>query len=325
MCDDALSELSRLAEQFPHQVTTIDIDGDDELQRKYGFEIPVIEIGPYTLKAPIDKEALAITLAAASERKQQLEELQDPVYLDKVKRGSIWSKADGIALWIAQHYMAIINVVVALYVGLPFLAPTFMKAGIQTPAIVIYKAYGVVCHQLGYRSFYLFGEQMVYPRAIVAGDSLKSFQQATGLGEDNSAESIFAAREYIGNEQVGYKVALCERDIAIYLGILTFCLLFTWLRMRIPGVPWYIWVLIGLVPLGFDGVSQIISQPPFNLLPYRESTPILRVLTGASFGFFTAWFGLPSVEESMAQTRVVLTAKKLRFQKREHSATGERD
>lgn len=323
LCDDALLELSRLADRYPHRVISIDIDTDDELQRKYGLEIPVIEIGPYTLKAPIEKEALAVTLSAAFDRKQQLEEIQDPDYVERVKRGSIWSKADGIALWISRHYMAFLIFVVGLYVGLPFLAPIFMKAGVNAPAYLIYKMYGIVCHQLGYRSFYLFGEQVFYPREIATGGQVKSFQEATGLPEDNSAESIFSARQFIGNNRVGYKVALCERDVAIYAGILIFSILFSWLRNRIPEMPWYIWILVGLVPIGLDGVSQIISQPPFSLIPYRESTPLLRVVTGGLFGFFTAWFGLPSVEESMAQTRSILTSKKIRLQKWEASPTGE--
>ncbi len=56
----------------------------------------------------------------------------------------------------------------------------------------------------------------------------------------------------------------------------------------------------GTWTIGLDGFSQLLSQ--FDqltlewLLP-RESTPLLRVLTGAMFGWFTAWFGIPSIEE----------------------------
>jgi hypothetical protein len=31
--------------------------------------------------------------------------------------------------------------------------------------------------------------------------------------------------------------------------------------------------------------------------------PLFRVLTGALFGFMTAWFAYPAIEESMAETR----------------------
>jgi len=52
--------------------------------------------------------------------------------------------------------------------------------------------------------------------------------------------------------------------------------------------------------------SQIPIQAIASVLPYRESTPFLRVLTGFLFGFGTAWFGLPYVEQSMRETRDLL-------------------
>jgi len=45
-------------------------------------------------------------------------------------------------------------------------------------------------------------------------------------------------------------------------------------------------------------------------IPVRESTPFLRVLTGGLFGFATAWFGYPYVEESVQETRKDLQKKK---------------
>ena len=58
-----------------------------------------------------------------------------------------------------------------------------------------------------------------------------------------------------------------------------------------------------------DGFSQLISQLPYNLLPFRESTPFLRTLTGVLFGFSTAWFGYPYVEESMKESTQYLQRK----------------
>jgi uncharacterized membrane protein len=83
----------------------------------------------------------------------------------------------------------------------------------------------------------------------------------------------------------------------------------------LPPLSWILWMLIGLVPIGIDGVSQLLSQPPFNFFPYRESTPYLRILTGFLFGFTTAWFGYPLLEESMADTRKILAIKRLRVKK----------
>jgi uncharacterized membrane protein len=112
---------------------------------------------------------------------------------------------------------------------------------------------------------------------------------------------------------MGYKIALCQRDIAIYGGILLFGLLFSVTGMRLKSIPWYLWLALAIVPIGLDGLSQLLSQPPLGFFPFRESTPFLRVLTGFLFGFFTAWFGYPMVEETMRDTRQLMEDKRRRF------------
>jgi uncharacterized membrane protein len=74
-----------------------------------------------------------------------------------------------------------------------------------------------------------------------------------------------------------------------------------------------------MLPIGLDGFSQLLSQPPLNFFPYRESTPFFRSLTGFLFGFTTAWFGYPMVEESMAEARQVLAAKLRRIDRQEYA------
>jgi uncharacterized membrane protein len=82
---------------------------------------------------------------------------------------------------------------------------------------------------------------------------------------------------------------------------------------RLKSLHWIAWLAIGIAPIGLDGFSQLFSQLNLTFLstlfPYRESTPFLRVLTGALFGFSTAWFGLPYMEESMRETRELLIRK----------------
>ena len=147
--------------------------------------------------------------------------------------------------------------------------------------------------------------------------------EATGLSEDNSDAALIAAREFIGGVAVGYKVALCERDVAIYGSILLFGLLYGATRRRIPPLPWYLWILFGLLPVAIDGVSQLVSQLPVALLPFRESTPFLRVLTGSMFGFFTAWFGLPLLDQAMQDTQEMLEYKYRRLGAVEITPAGE--
>jgi uncharacterized membrane protein len=138
---------------------------------------------------------------------------------------------------------------------------------------------------------------------------LLSLDQATGLEEASTADALLAASRFVGNEVVGYKVALCERDMAIYGSILLFGIVFALTGRRLKSLPWYIWILVGLVPIGLDGLSQLLSQPPFGFWAVRESTPYLRVITGFLFGFTTAWFGYPLVEQAMADSRELMAAK----------------
>jgi uncharacterized membrane protein len=110
---------------------------------------------------------------------------------------------------------------------------------------------------------------------------------------------------------VGYKVALCERDVAIYGSLALFAILFMLSGRKIKPLPWYLWVVFGLIPIGVDGLSQlpsVIQQLP-DWLIMRESTPVLRTLTGMLFGLTTAWYLFPTIEESMREARQMLTRK----------------
>ncbi|HJR80520.1 MAG TPA: DUF2085 domain-containing protein [Anaerolineales bacterium] len=308
-CEQAKADLESIQEKYPHRLVEIDIDTDPALQKRYLAEIPVVEVGPYALKAPFDKQKLMMTLGAAGDRRGQLDKLGRPDYHDRLRRGQEISSADRTMAWISRHYLAVINFFMLLYFGLPILAPMFMKAGVPLPANVIYTIYKPLCHQFGFRSFFLFGEQPYYPLAEAEVAGVKTFEQVTGFQDlDNpGAFSRFQARQFIGNDTVGYKMALCERDIAIYGSIFLFGVLYSVTGRRLRPLHWTLWVLIGMAPIGLDGFSQLFSQMNWDwlasIVPYRESTPFLRTLTGALFGFTTAWFAYPYMEESMAETR----------------------
>ena len=315
LCDEVKAELSQLQAQYPHRLVEVDIDSDAALVENFGLEIPVVEVGPFRLRAPITRQKLQMTLGAASDRKNQLEQIGDPEYLMRIKKGKKVTTGDRISYWIARRYLLLLNLFMLFYVGLPFLAPTLMKLGATLPAKAIYRIYSPLCHQFGFRSFFLYGEQAFYPLAEANITGVKTFEQATGIPnlEDPYSYTRLDARNYIGNDTVGYKVALCERDVAIYLAILIFGIIFGLSGRRIKPLHWALWLLIGIAPIGLDGFSQLFSQ--FNwhwlatALPYRESTPFLRVLTGALFGFATAWFAYPNIEESMNETRQYYSKK----------------
>ena len=299
LCDDAIQDLMDFQSVVEHQLKIIHIDGDQELEKKYTLDIPVIEVGPYRLKAPFTAQDIEITLRAAVEREKSIADIDKKVAASEASIPVKITKADRFSNWISRHYMLLLNGLVVIYIGLPFLAPLMMSAGYTRPATTIYRFYGLVCHQLAFRSWFIFGDQPAYPREAAGVDNLIPFGLATGLSEGDE----LAARQFVGNPEVGYKVALCERDVAIYGGILIFGLIFSLTGRKIKPLPWYLWLLVGILPIAIDGFSQLLSQPPLNFFPYRESTPLLRTITGFLFGFTTAWFGYPIVEESMADVR----------------------
>jgi len=312
LCDETKDLLEKLRVDLPHQLLEIDIESSPALAKEYGLSIPVVVVGPFRLSSPIGEQELRITLAAARDRERHIQMVENSPKLRELRERGIWTKADDVSNWFSKHYIWVFNLAVVLYLGLAFLAPVLMKAGLQTPANWIYKGYSLVCHQLAFRSFFLFGEQIVYPRADANLSGLLTFEAATGLSESANAADMFAARDFVGNATLGYKIALCQRDVMIYLSILTFGVLFALTRYRIPALPWYLWLVIGIAPIALDGFSQLFSQPPLNFLPLRESTPQLRSLTGFLFGFATAWFGYPIVEESMRETRDIYANKWVR-------------
>jgi len=309
LCEQAKADLASLQEKHPHRLVEIDIDSDPILQKAYLVEIPVIEVGPYVLKSPFDKQKLAMTLGAAVDRRGQLDRLGREDHHDRVRRGQSISGGDRFMYWISRHYLALLNAFMFLYFGLAMLAPVLMKAGATVPATVLYTIYKPLCHQFGFRSFFLFGEQTYYPLKEAGITNVLTFDEVTGFQDlhNPAASSRLQARQFTGNDEVGYKMALCERDIAIYSAIFLFGVVYAATNRRIKPLHWIWWVLIGLGPIGLDGFSQLFSQMDWSflasILPYRESTPFLRLFTGGLFGLATAWFAYPYMEESFSETR----------------------
>ena len=304
LCEKAVEDLSSLQSQFPHRLVQIDVEKEGVYE--YLEQIPVLETGPYKITAPFDKKKLQMTLGAAQDRQVQLEEMGLPSHKKRLERGKTFTVADKFFYWLSRRYMVLFNLFAFLYVGLAFLAPVLMAYGNTLSANAIYSVYGRLCHQLAYRSWFLFGEQAAYPREIADIDRLITYEEATGL----DPYDVEAAFKFKGNETVGYKAALCQRDVAIYGAILLFGLIFGLTKRRIRMLPFVAWVVLGIVPIGLDGVSQIISQLPWEILPVRESTPLLRTITGSLFGFSTAWFSYPVIEEAMTETRKILSVKR---------------
>jgi uncharacterized membrane protein len=300
---EAEENLASLQEEYPHRLIKIDIE--EKNLPEYIEKIPVIEVGPYRIQAPLDVKAIRMTLGAAQDRVNQLEKINLESHQRRIERGRKISFGDRLFRWLSHRYMIVFNLFLSFYVGLAMLAPVLQANQIYVPSKIIYVVYGRLCHQLSFRSWFLFGEQAAYPREIAQLDHLTTYEEATG----NDPFDLETAYKFIGNDVMGYKVALCQRDIAIYGGILIFGLIFSLTGRKIPSLSIWAWFILGILPIGLDGVSQIVSQLPINVLPLRESTPLLRTITGGLFGFSTAWFGYPIVEEAMADTRKVMAVK----------------
>ena len=227
---------------------------------------------------------------------------------------------DRIFYTLARRWLFFLNLLVAVYVGLPMLAPVLMNAGMTGPAALIYRAYSPMCHQMASRSFFLFGEQPAYPRAIAGSDLTPIEEYMAGIPEFANASAdpaqwstfILSARAFRGNEQMGYKMALCQRDISIYLSILIGGLIYGVVRRRGPvkPLPFWLFVIIGLGPIALDGFSQLFSQlfiglgadALAQLVPLRESSPLLRSLTGAIMGFSLVWLLYPRLDDQFTAT-----------------------
>lgn len=307
LCDEAKHDLEVIEEEIPHNLTVVDIDEDPDLVALYGERVPVLIVGPYTLSAPFDQRKLKMTLGAAQDSQAHNMQIDETAYTKKKQRRNSMNTGDRISHFIAGHYLLVLNLVLAVYAGLPFLAPVLMKFGMEKAARPIYSIYKISCHELAFRSWFLFGEQPAYPRETAGVNGLIPYGEATGLSEYD----LVGARNFLGNDQLGYKVAFCQRDIAIYISMLLFGIIFGLTGRKIKPLPILVWVLVGIVPIGLDGGSQLISQI-FTWVPFRESTPLLRTLTGALFGFMTGWFGFPVFEETMRDTRQHLAAKRAR-------------
>lgn len=177
---------------------------------------------------------------------------------------------------ISGHWLLLANLALALYLGLPFLAPVLRWTGHPRGADLIYLIFRPLCHQLPERSFFLFG-----PQAVYSYEELSAFLGGGAVPQ-----------RYIGAPEIGFKVAICQRDVAIYGAMLLAGILFAFVRRRLKPLPWR-YFLAFVLPLAVDGTGQ--------LLGLWVSTWWSRLLTGALFGVACVWLAFPYLEEGMRE------------------------
>ncbi len=189
---------------------------------------------------------------------------------------------DRQVLALAKHWLATFNLLVGMYTLLPILAPILMANGAPQIGKWIYVLYSPACHQLPHRSFFLFGPQATY-----------SIQELWALNLLPDTK-LLTLKQFLGTPQIGFKIAICQRDIALYGGLFVGGLAFALLRKRLKPLSLLLYGLC-LLPMVIDGGTQLIGL--------RESSWLTRTITGGLVGLASVWMLYPHVEMAFAEIR----------------------
>jgi uncharacterized membrane protein len=213
--------------------------------------------------------------------------------------------------WLCRHWLLVISLMLGLYVGLPWLAPLFMKLGLTSAGNTIYLIYSTQCHQLPQRSFFLFGLKPMFSLAEI---------QAAWKVTDNP----LVLRQFTGNPEMGWKVAWSDRMVSMYTGLFFLGLLYWPLRRRLKPLSLWGFALL-ILPMVVDGGTHLISDIAGIGQGFRDSNAWLasltnnafpatfyagdafgsfnswmRLITGALFGLGAVWLAYPYVESAFA-------------------------
>ncbi len=179
--------------------------------------------------------------------------------------------------WVARHWLAELNALVALFLAGGLLAPLLHAAGFRSAAETVYDFYLAACHEWAFRTFFLFGPRATYSREQLEAMAVDPFR-------------------FAGSDTAGWKMALCERDLAIFLGLLVFGVLYglRWRRAGLRPASYAAYAVL-IAPMALDGLTQLPG--------WRESTWEQRVSTGLLFGLASAWLLFPRFDASLQRRR----------------------
>lgn len=180
-------------------------------------------------------------------------------------------------------------VVLTLLVG-ALLAPTLKHYNFDNLAHYLYRFFKLLCHQRPERSIFLFGKNYLYSKHFLIK---KGYIESTLYG--NSA--------FLGNSLLGYKIAVCVRDLGLYLGLISSGILVIWLQDYIGLLKVKVrkdkvlfsktlkfLIIAGILPMVIDGSIQLIAFLLNFKHPFYQSHNLLRITTGYLFGLsFGSW------------------------------------
>lgn len=201
--------------------------------------------------------------------------------------------------WLANHWVGLLNVVILLYVGGAVIAPVLMHLGTEGVGRALYAFYRPFCHQYPFRSWFLHGDAFVHP-----------------LHEPVSLVEMNELGRFLGSPEVGYKMALCQRDIAIYGMMFVAGVVYGLVRKRVkvPPLPLWLYFVFGVMPMMLDGGVQWISYALWQFIPGLldqpfETIPAMRALTGSLFGLGVIAVGYPYLAEYFDDVLTTLQEK----------------
>lgn len=172
----------------------------------------------------------------------------------------------------ARHWLLVLNVLSGLFIGLTLVAPLLMVLGLERQARLLYAFYALHCHQLPQRSYFLFG-----PRGV----DTYSLEQVLSWGGDRAH-----LRRFVGNAEIGFKMAMAHRNTAIFGTIFLAGLVYALLRRRLRPLP-VRWYAVLVAPMAIDGLSHVISE--ITRLGFRSTNAWAVRLTGGALvpAFYT--------------------------------------
>ncbi len=220
----------------------------------------------------------------------------------------------------SRNWLLIFSLVYGLYVGLPFLTPVLMQLGWDRGGKAIYFIYTFLCHQLPQRSLFLFGPKTMYTLTEIQAAWQETFNP-------------LVLRQFVGNPDLGWKVAWSDRMVSMYTSILIFAWFWYALRKKIRRLPWWGFVLF-IVPMGIDGITHTLSDIAGIGLGFRDTNAWLAALTnnaspptfyvgdalgsfnswmrwisGILFGLGIVWFGFPYLDDIFTNMEAASKAK----------------
>jgi uncharacterized membrane protein len=170
--------------------------------------------------------------------------------------------------------------IIWLYLGVAFLAPLAFHLGYNNVGVGINNFYENFCHQRVERSLYLFGEKPFY--------TVEELKELSAIPQTTTSNQFpeYYGHDLYGNSEIGYKVAICIRDIAMY-GSLAIVSTFLYLLSKKKKINiGNTLIILLLLPMILDGLFQVFSE---NFL--TETIPLWyinsigkRVITGGLFG-----------------------------------------